>query len=157
MNLRIDDMIAPIGGASQTISTPAIKDAVADAASGGGWFNQTPWKVIRKGVKGITPGNVFNAVSVEHSFSPFIIRSVITSPPCVLSGSLKVAKKCQSTFPGLGKKTRKLDAAVNGKLPYDIDSASIFSKAIDHKLSDGSRDDLYSRCRTNFANDNVKT
>ena len=53
--------------------------------------------------------------------------------------------------------TKKLDAVVNGKLPDDLDSASIFSKVIDHKLSSGSSDGLYLFCRTTFASDVVQT
>ena len=49
-----------------------------------------------------------------------------------------------------------MDAAIDGKLPDDLDSASIFSKVIGQKISDGSRGDLYSRCRMNSANDPVQ-
>ena len=45
--------------------------------------------------------------------------------------------------------TQKMYAVVDGNLPDDLDSLSIFSKVIGHKLSDGSRDDLYLRCRMN--------
>ena len=48
-------------------------------------------------------------------------------------------------------KIQKLDAVVDGELPGDMDYASIFSNVIGHKLSDGSSDDLYLRCRMKFA------
>ena len=42
-------------------------------------------------------------------------------------------------LPGLGRNTQKLDAVVDGKFPDDLYSASIFSKLIGNKLSDGIR------------------
>ena len=84
---------------------------------------------------------------------PQFLLEVTTYPHCVLSGSLQVAKKRKSTYPGLDENTPKLDAVVDGKLPNSLYYASIFSKVIGHKLSDVSRDDLYSRCRMNFVND----
>ena len=42
-------------------------------------------------------------------------------------------------------------------MPNDLDSASIFSKQICPKLSNGSSGDLYLRCRKNFATDTVQT
>ena len=50
-----------------------------------------------------------------------------------------------------------MDAVVNGKLPNGLDSASIFSKVVGHKLSDGSIDDLYLRYRMNFVGDVIQT
>ena len=41
-------------------------------------------------------------------------------------------------------------------MPDDLDSPSIFSKVIGHKLSDGSRDYLYLCCRMNFTADVVQ-
>ena len=55
------------------------------------------------------------------------------------------------------RNTQKLDAVVDGKLPDDLDSASISSRLIGHKLYDGSIDDLYLRCRMNFANYTFQT
>ena len=52
--------------------------------------------------------------------------------------------------PLLDSNTQKLDAVVDGKLPDDLDSASIFSKIIGQIISDGSRYDLYSRFRMKF-------
>ena len=57
----------------------------------------------------------------------------------------------------MGRNTPKLDAVVDGKLTDDLDSASIFSKVIGYKLSDGYSRDLYLHCRMNFANDLVQT
>ena len=59
--------------------------------------------------------------------------------------------------PLLDSNTQKLDAVVDGKLPDDLDSASIFSKVIGHKISDGSSNDLYLRCRMNYTTDAVQT
>ena len=39
MNLGICDRIAPIEGASQTLSTLATKEVIADVACGGAWVN----------------------------------------------------------------------------------------------------------------------
>ena len=50
-----------------------------------------------------------------------------------------------------------MDSIVDRNLPDDLDSATIFSKVIGHKLSDGSRCDLYMRCRINFATDTLQT
>ena len=56
----------------------------------------------------------------------------------------------------MGESTQKLDAVVDGKLTDDLDSASIFSEAIGHKISDGSSNDLYLRFRENFAGNVVQ-
>ena len=50
MNLGIDDMIAPIGGSSQTLFMPATKEFVTDTACGGVRVNWTPRPVSRTGV-----------------------------------------------------------------------------------------------------------
>ena len=44
-----------------------------------------------------------------------------------------------------------MDAVIDRKFPDDLDSASIFRKVISHKISDGSRGDLYALCRMKFA------
>ena len=59
--------------------------------------------------------------------------------------------------PDLGGNTPKFYAVVDGKFPDDLDSESIFRKVTGHKLYSGSRDDLYLRCRMNFASDVVQT
>ena len=46
MKPRIDNMIAPIGGAYQALLTTTTKEVTEDAASGGAWVNQTLRKVI---------------------------------------------------------------------------------------------------------------
>ena len=139
------------------ILTTATKEVVADAALGGAWVNRTPRKVIRTGVYGSTPEEVYNAVSVNNAPYPVIIGSVITSPPCGISRILQVSKKRQYNSPGLVRNTQKLDNVVDRNLPDDLDYAYIFSKVIGHKISDGSSDDIYSRCRLNFANDPIQT
>ena len=49
-----------------------------------------------------------------------------------------------------------MDAVVDEKFPSDLDSVSISSKVIGHKISDGSSSDLYTLCRMNFAADTVQ-
>ena len=80
-----------------------------------------------------------------------------TTLPFGLSGSLRVAKKRQSTPPTVVRNSQNLDVIVDGNLPDDQDYASIFSKVIGHKLSNGSRDDLYFCYRMNFKSDVVQT
>ena len=82
MNLRIDDMIAPTGGAHQTLLTPATKEAVADTASGGVWVNRNMRQVIRTVVNRITPGTIGNSVSSEPAPYQFLI-GIVTTPPTV--------------------------------------------------------------------------
>ena len=55
------------------------------------------------------------------------------------------------------RNTPKLDAVVDGKLSDNLDSASISSKVIGHKLSGGSSNDLYLRCRMKLPADVVQT
>ena len=142
MNPRIDPRIVPIVAVPQTLLMPKKKEFVADAACGNAWVNRNPRQVSRTGVDGSTPCDVLNDVSVEHSTYPFLIGIVATSPPCGLIGSLQVTKKRQSTSPGLGRNTQKLDAVVVGNFPNDLDYASIFSKVIGYKLYDISIRDL---------------
>ena len=52
---------------------------------------------------------------------------------------------------------KKYDTVVDGNFPNDWYSASVFSKLIGHKLSNGSRVDLYLCCRLNFAADVIQT
>ena len=49
MNLRIDNMITPIGRYYQTLLAPVTKEVVADAAYGGAWVNRTLGQIIRTG------------------------------------------------------------------------------------------------------------
>ena len=71
--------------------------------------------------------------------------------------SIQVAKNQQSTSPGLGGNTQKLDAVVDRNLPDDLDYVSIFNMAIGHKLPICSRYDLYLRYRMKFLGDVVQT
>ena len=120
MNPGIDQRIAPILVAPQTLLTPATKEVVADAASGGAWVNRTPRKPIRTGVDGSTPGNIRNSVSAENSLSRFLIGIFATSPTCGLNSGLQVSNKQHYSCPVLVGKTQKLDAIVDGKLPSDL-------------------------------------
>ena len=147
INPRIYHRIAPIVVAPQTLLTPAANEVAADAVSGGAWENSTPQRVRRISVDGSTPCNMGHVVRFEHAPSPVLIGIFATSPPCGINRSLQVANKRQSTSPGLGGNTQKLDTVVEGKFPNYMNSASIFSKAIGHKLIDSSSDDLYLRCR----------
>ena len=121
------------------------------------WVNRNLRQVSRTGVDGSTPGDIRNAVSEVEPKSPFLIGIVATSPPCGINTIRQVENKWQSTSPGLVGQTPKLDAVVDGKLPDDLDSASIPSKRIGHKLSDSSIGDLYMRCKMNFTADPVQT
>ena len=154
MDPRIDDMIAMIGGASKTISTPAAKKVVADAAHSGVWVNWTPSHVRRTGRDGITPGNTGMPVSSKRSPSPILIGSTTIYPACVISGRLKVGNKRQSTSPDEVRNAQNVDTVVDGKLPNNRDYASVFGKVIGCKLSHGSIDDLYPRYRMNFLKKN---
>ena len=157
MNLMIDDRIVTIVGASKTLLTPATKEVVADAASGGVWVNRNPRKVSQTGVDGITPCDTGHAVRSNPDPSPVLIVSGTTFPPCGLSWSLQVVKKRKSTSSAVIRNAQTSDAVVDSNLLDDQDSASIFSKVIGHKLSNGSSDDLYLRCRMNFARNVFQT
>ena len=132
-------------------------EVVVDAELGGVWFNKTLWQVISIGVNGSNPGEICNDVRIKDAPYPVLIVIDATYPPCGLNRSLQVANKRQSTSPGLGGNTQKLDAVINGKLPDGLESASFFNKVIGHKSSDGSSNDLYWRCRMNFVGDVVQT
>ena len=150
MNPRIEQRIAPLVVAPQMLLTPATKEIVAGAALGGARVNRTPRQVIRTGVDGY-------AVSVEHTPPSVLIVIVGNLPHCGLNRILQVAKKRQSSPPTLVWNTQKLDTVVDGKLPEDMYSASIFSKVIGNKLSGNSKNDLYLRWKTNFAADPIQT
>ena len=102
------------------------------------------------------PRKILNAVSAKHNTSPVLIGIVATYPPCGPNASLQVANKHYSSSPGLVGQTQKLEAVFDGKFPDDLDSTSISSKVIGHKISNGSSGDLYTRFRMNFADDTVK-
>ena len=104
-----------------------------------------------------TPGDIRHAVSVVEPPSPVLIGTVSTSSPCGLNASQQVANKRQSNTPNLVGQYQKLDAIVDRKLPDDLNSTSIFSNVIGHKLSNGSNGDLYLSFRMKFAVDTVQT
>ena len=145
MNQRTDQKISPIVVAPHMLLPPTTREVVADAAFGSAWVNRTPRQVIRAGVNRSTPGEVCNDVIVKHDPPPVLIGIIPTSPPCGIRGILQVANKWQSTPLGLDGNTQKLDAVVDEDFPDDLDSAFIFRNAIGYKLSNGSRNDLYSR------------
>ena len=64
-NENIDQRIEPIVLVPQMLLTLAMKEFVADTASGGEWVNRTPQQAILKGVDGSTPGNNRNVVRVK--------------------------------------------------------------------------------------------
>ena len=97
MNPRIEQRIATIIVAPQTLLTPAMNEVIADAVSGGAWVNRNPRQVSRNGVNGSTPGDMSHVVSVKYSPSPVLIGIVATYPPCGLIRILRVTKKRQST------------------------------------------------------------
>ena len=88
MNPRIDGMIAPIVGPSQTLLTSATKEVVADAARSGACNNQTLRQVSRTGVNGITPGDT--GMDLRSKPAPFqvLIGSTTILPACGISGGL---------------------------------------------------------------------
>ena len=148
-NPNIDQRIAPILVAPQTLLTPVTKKVVTDAASCGAWVNRTLRRVRRTSVNGSTPGDMGHIVSIGYYPSLVLIEIVATFPPCGLRGSLQVGKKRKSTSIGLGGNIQKLD--------NDPDSASIFSKVIGNKIFNSSSDDLYLRCSMKFARDIIQT
>ena len=79
-----------------------------------------------------------------------------TAQPYGINVGQEVGKKRQSTSPGLVRQSQKLDAVVDGKFPFDLDSMYIFSKVIGDKISNGSSRDLYTRCRQNFAAETIQ-
>ena len=59
--------------APQTLLTPETKEVVVDMDSVGVWVNRTPRKVSRAGVDRSTPGDIFNAFSIENALFPVLI------------------------------------------------------------------------------------
>ena len=101
-----------------------------------------PRQISQTGVDGITPFNIGHAVKIKDYPSLVLIVIFATSLPCGLNKILQVANKQKSTSPALVRNTQKLDAVVGEILANDLDSASIFSKVIGHKLSNGPSGDL---------------
>ena len=139
---KMNSRIVPSVSVPQTVLISDMKEVVADPACCGAWVNRTPKQAISTGVGKSTPCNVCNHVSIKQAPSPFPVGMVSIYPPCGLSWILQVDKKRQYTSPGLGGKTQKLDAVIDGNFPDDLNSVSIFSKLIGHKLSDGSSGEL---------------
>ena len=136
---------------------PATKEVITDAELGGAWVNMTPWQVSQTGVDRSTPGNICHAVIFVEPPCPVLIGIVATSPPCVINASYQVANKRQSNSLGLVRQTQKLDAVVDRKFPDHLYSASIFSKIIGPKLSNGSSGALYTYFRVEFTADSIQT
>ena len=157
MNPGIYQEISTIVLAPHTLLAPTTQEVVTDAASGDVWIDRTPRQVSRRGVDGSTSRDIHNAFSAVETTYPVLIGIFTTSPPCGINTIHKVANKWQSASPGLVRQIQKLDVIVDGNFPNDQDSASTFSKLIGHKLSNGSRGNLYTRCRMNFAADPVQT
>ena len=157
MNPSIDQGIAPIILSPQTLLTSARKEVIVDAALCSAWVHWTQWQVSSMGVDGSTPGYILNVVIIVELSFPVLIGIVVTSPPWVINVSQDFGNKWRSTSPGLVGQSQKFYAVVDRKLPNNLNSTSIFSKVIGNKLSDGSRGDLYTRFRMNFAADPVQT
>ena len=114
--------------------TPATKEIVSDAASGGAWTSRNPRQVSRTSVDGITPGSIENLIGVVEASSPAMIVIVGTDPSCGFNWIPEVGNIRKFTSPGLVRQSQKLDAAVDRKFSYIIDSTSIFGKVISEKF-----------------------
>ena len=141
-NPGIEQEIAPIILAPQTLLTPVTKEVVTEAALGGAWIHRTTRQVIRTGVNGSTPDDIRNAIGIVEPSSPVLIGIVGTFPPYGINLILGVRDKHQSTSPGLVRKYQKLDPVVDRKLSNDRDLTSTFSKVIGDKISDSSSRNL---------------
>ena len=157
MDPRIDYRIETVGGSSQTLLIPATKEAVEVAAYGSPWIDQTLRQVIQTGVSRSTPGDTGSAIRSKPATSQFLIGNPTISPAFGIIRILQNGKKQQSTSTKEVRNAQTLDTVVDEKLPDDQDYASFFSKVIGRKLSQGSRDDLYSRFRMNFSSNVVQT
>ena len=93
MNPGIYQRITPILLATQMLLAPATKEVVVNTASVSMCIHRTPWQLIKTGIVGSTPGNVFNSFSVIEPPSPVMILIVSPSSPCGLSTSHHVANK----------------------------------------------------------------
>ena len=127
MNPRIDDRIATIGGASETLSKLARKEFVTDAECGSAWIDRTIKQVIRTGPNRSTPCDTGMDVRSKPAPSPVMIGSTTIYLACGLSGRLQVGKKFQSTSPDEVSNAQKMNTVVDGKFPKDQDYASVFS------------------------------
>ena len=75
MDPSIDNSIATIGGASETLAVSATKKVVADTAPSGTWFNQTPRHVSQTGRDSSNPGDTDLAVRPKPAPYPVLIGS----------------------------------------------------------------------------------
>ena len=126
-----------------------------DTESGGTWVNQTVWQVSPTGINGITPGDIGQYLLSKHVPSPGMIVIVINSTPCGLRGAYRLQIN-DNALPLPWSRIPKTGRCRWWKFPNDWDSTSIFSKIMGYKLSDGSIDDFYLRCRMNLASDVVQ-
>ena len=108
MNPRIDDRIAPIGGASQTLSTPATKEVSVHAVCGGEWVNRTLRQVSRTGVDRSTPCDTGLDVWSKPDPSPVMIGIPTISPACGLSIRFQFGEKLQSSSPDEVRNAKKI-------------------------------------------------
>ena len=153
----MDQGIVVIRLMPQTLPTPATKEIVVNAASGVVWTSRTLRKVGRNGVNESTPGEIGNDIGIFETSYPFMIGTFVTAPPYDFNLSHKVGNKQQSTSPHLVRQTQKMDAVIDRKFPNNLYLASIFSKAIGDKLSNGSIPDLYMQCSMNVTEYTVQT
>ena len=115
---------------------------IADKAEGGPWIHRNLRQVSRTGIDGSTPGDIGNSIGIVENSSLSLIGIIGTAPPCGLNLIQEVGDKWKSTFPGLVRKSQKLDVVVDRELPNNIDLTSIFSKVIGDKLPNSSSQDL---------------
>ena len=94
MNPSIDQSIATIVVASQTLLMSATKEVVVEAVSVDTWVNRTPRRVRRTGINRSTQGNMGHVVSVEHATSPVLILIVSTSPPVASVVAYRLQRNC---------------------------------------------------------------
>ena len=149
--------VAVIKLTPQTLLMPATKEIVLGDDPGDVWKSRTPWRFIRTGVNGRTPGGIDSSIIIVETSSPDIIGIIGNTPPCSLNLRQGVGDIWKSTSPGLVRQSQRLYAAVDGKLSNNSDSTSIFSKIIGEKISNSSSQDPYTRFRINLEADTVQT
>ena len=128
MNPGIDQGIALIILAPQTLFAPAMKEVVVYMASGSVSVHRTPRKLRSTDIDGSTPGGICNAVSFFELYYRFMIGTVGNSPPCGINMSYDVGNKWQSTSPGLVRQSQKLDAVFDKKFFADINLTFISAR-----------------------------
>ena len=128
MNPGTDQRIVWIVLVLHMLLTPDMKEVVANAASVVAWINMNMRKVSRTGVGGSTPGNISNSVSVIKMSSPVLIGIFGTPPIFGIEVIQEVGNKPQSTPSGLVRKSLKLDAVVDGKLPGNLNSTLLSAR-----------------------------